>query len=63
MMEGNYNPEEAYGQSKTANMQMANQIERLYGKQGLHGLSIRPSGIAAGLQKTVGVAGVHAAYP
>jgi hypothetical protein len=29
-------------QSKTANIQMANQIERLYGSQGLHGYSVSP---------------------
>ena len=31
-----------YGQSKTANAYMANEIERRFGAQGLHGLSVRP---------------------
>ncbi|KAI1327356.1 NAD(P)-binding protein [Xylariaceae sp. FL0255] len=40
--EGAYDGWAAYGQSKTANIYMANQIERLYGAQGLHGLSASP---------------------
>ena len=32
----------AYGSSKTANIYMANEIERLYGSQGLHGYSVHP---------------------
>lgn len=63
MMDGTYNPQAAYGQSKTANIHMANQIERVYGHQGLHGLSLHPGGIATGLQKTFDMAGVLAAYP
>ncbi|TKA35863.1 hypothetical protein B0A54_12309 [Friedmanniomyces endolithicus] len=49
---GNYGQESkvksgiiAYGQSKTANIWMANEIERRYGAEGLHGLSIHPGGI------------------
>lgn len=45
-----YNPHLAYGQSKTANIYMANEIERRYGAKGLHGLSVMPGGIATGLQ-------------
>ncbi|KAH9835064.1 NAD(P)-binding protein [Teratosphaeria destructans] len=40
--EDTYNPAVAYGQSKTANIWMANQIERQYGSEGLHGLSTHP---------------------
>jgi NAD(P)-dependent dehydrogenase (short-subunit alcohol dehydrogenase family) len=42
---GEYNPMEAYGQSKTANIYMATSIERHYGSKGLHGLSAHPGGI------------------
>lgn len=45
-----YNPWKAYGQSKTANIYMANEIERRYGSRGLHGFSLHPGGIATGLQ-------------
>ena len=31
-----------YGQSKTANAYMANEIERQFGKEGLHGVSVHP---------------------
>jgi len=48
---GVYTPQIAYGQSKTANIYMANEIERRYGPKGLHGLSVHPGGIATGLQK------------
>lgn len=48
-----YSPWAAYGQSKTANIYMANEIERRYGKRGLHGLSLHPGGIMSGLQKHV----------
>ncbi|KAI8633716.1 NAD(P)-binding protein [Xylariaceae sp. FL1651] len=41
-LEGIYEGWSAYGQSKTANIYMANQIERLYGTQGLHGYSVSP---------------------
>ncbi|KAK3670624.1 hypothetical protein LTR78_009459 [Recurvomyces mirabilis] len=40
-----YNPGIAYGQTKTANIWMANEIERRYGGQGLHGLSVHPGNI------------------
>ena len=35
----------AYGQSKTANIWMANEIDRRYGAGGLHALSIHPGNI------------------
>ncbi|KAI0192890.1 hypothetical protein EV127DRAFT_335994 [Xylaria flabelliformis] len=41
----------AYGQSKLANVYMANEIERRYGSEGLHGWSIHPGGIRTGLQR------------
>ena len=50
---GNYTPWAGYGQSKTANIYMANEIENRYGAQGLHGLSLHPGGIWTGLQKFV----------
>ena len=45
-----YDPWLAYGQSKTANIYMANEIERRYGSQGLHALSVHPGSIRSGLQ-------------
>jgi NAD(P)-dependent dehydrogenase (short-subunit alcohol dehydrogenase family) len=45
-----YNKWTAYGQSKTANILMANEIERRYGGQGLHATSLMPGGIMTGLQ-------------
>ncbi|KAI0426658.1 hypothetical protein F5Y09DRAFT_333973 [Xylaria sp. FL1042] len=41
----------AYGQSKLANVYMANEIERRYGSQGLHAWSVHPGGIRTGLQR------------
>ncbi|KAI1211764.1 short-chain dehydrogenase [Annulohypoxylon truncatum] len=50
--EGEYDGWAAYGQSKTANIYMATQIERLYGAQGLHGFSLSPGSFASpNLQK------------
>ncbi|KAJ6190488.1 hypothetical protein N7519_000509 [Penicillium mononematosum] len=50
--EGNYNGWLAYGSSKTANIYMATQIERLYGAQGLHGYSLHPGAfMSPNLQK------------
>ncbi|KAL5333807.1 hypothetical protein BJX70DRAFT_45582 [Aspergillus crustosus] len=39
---GQYDAWKAYGQSKTANIWMANELERRYGAQGIHGLSVHP---------------------
>ncbi|KAI8624346.1 putative short-chain dehydrogenase [Xylariaceae sp. FL1651] len=50
-LEGTYDPPIAYAQSKTANILMANQIERLYGASGIHGLSVHPGCIVTNLQK------------
>lgn len=49
-LDGEYQPWVAYGQSKTAMIYMANQIERLYGAKGLHGSSLMPGGIFTDLQ-------------
>lgn len=49
--EGEYNPRTAYAQSKTANILMANHLDRLHGSQGLHGLSVHPGAILTGLQR------------
>ncbi|KAI1295945.1 putative short-chain dehydrogenase [Xylaria venustula] len=50
-LDGIYAPRLAYSQSKTANILMANQIERLYGPLGVHGLSVHPGCIITNLQK------------
>lgn len=47
---GDYSAWKAYGQSKTANIYMANEIDRRYGSKGLHALSLHPGGIMTGLQ-------------
>lgn len=52
-LEGEYEPWTSYGQSKTATIYMTSEIERKYGKQGLHGLSLMPGGIATELQRYV----------
>lgn len=46
---GTYSPFVAYAQSKTANIYMANYIERHYSKLGLHGIAVHPGGIWTGL--------------
>ena len=48
--DGSYNPWVGYGQAKTANIYMANEIEARFGPQGLHGFSLMPGGIMSGLQ-------------
>lgn len=50
---GCYDPWKAYGQSKTALVWMANEVERRYGTQGLHAFSLHPGGILSGLQQHV----------
>jgi NAD(P)-dependent dehydrogenase (short-subunit alcohol dehydrogenase family) len=44
-----WDPVLAYAQSKTANIYMANYIDRKYGGHGLHAWSIQPGGIASNL--------------
>lgn len=53
MLTGEYEPNRAYSHSKTANIWFANEIERKYGSQGLHALSLHPGGIWTGLQEHV----------
>ena len=43
----------AYGQSKTANIYMANEIDRRYGSRGLHAWSLHPGGIMTNLQQHI----------
>lgn len=50
---GNYNEWLSYGQSKTANIYMANEIERRYGAKGLHATSVHPGVIATGLMQFI----------
>lgn len=50
---GEYDPWVSYAQSKTANIYMANEIERRYGSRGLHATSLHPGGIATGLSKFI----------
>jgi hypothetical protein len=50
-LKGIYTPRLGYAQSKTANIYFSNQIERLYGSQGLHGLSSSPGAILSGAQR------------
>ncbi|KAF5693103.1 reductase [Fusarium denticulatum] len=46
-----YDPNVAYAQSKTANIYMANEIERRYGAQHLHATSVHPGIIHTGLTR------------
>ncbi|KAJ2977555.1 hypothetical protein NUW58_g7774 [Xylaria curta] len=48
-----YTPWGAYGQSKLAQIYMANYVDRHFGPLGLHALSLMPGGIMTGLQKYV----------
>ena len=45
-----YDPWQAYGQAKTAIIYLANEIERRYSSQGLHGISLHPGAIQSNLQ-------------
>ncbi|KAH6697479.1 WW domain-containing oxidoreductase [Plectosphaerella plurivora] len=46
-----YNEWAAYGQAKTANILFANEVEKRYGGQGLHALSLHPGIIMTGLSR------------
>lgn len=46
---GAYSPRKAYGQSKLAQIYMANYVDRVFGPRGLHALSVMPGGIATDL--------------
>jgi NAD(P)-dependent dehydrogenase (short-subunit alcohol dehydrogenase family) len=49
--QGCYDPWKAYGQSKTAMIWTANEIDRRFGSSGLHAFSLHPGNIVSGLQK------------
>lgn len=49
-----YDPLIAYGQSKTGNIYMANEIERRYGSRHLHATSVHPGVIHTGLARHMG---------
>jgi NAD(P)-dependent dehydrogenase (short-subunit alcohol dehydrogenase family) len=51
--EGAYDPSKAYGQSKLAQIHMANYVDRRFGSKGLHSLSLMPGGISTNLQKHI----------
>lgn len=51
-----YDPMKAYASSKGANIWAANEIDRRYGSQGLHALSLHPGAIKTGLQANHGKA-------
>lgn len=48
---GGYNHGLAYGNSKLANVYMANELDRRYGKKGLHATSLHPGAINTGLAR------------
>ncbi|KAJ3547409.1 hypothetical protein NM208_g1528 [Fusarium decemcellulare] len=48
-----YNPWIAYGQSKTANIYFAAEVERRYGSQGLHAIAVHPGIIYTNLAHSV----------
>jgi NAD(P)-dependent dehydrogenase (short-subunit alcohol dehydrogenase family) len=52
-LRGEYSPWIAYGQSKTANIWTANEIDRRFGNKGLHAFSLHPGAIATDLLKHV----------
>lgn len=50
-LEGTYNEWVSYGQSKTAALWTANEIDRRYGAKGLHAFGVHPGGIDTDLQR------------
>ncbi|KAF2847204.1 NAD(P)-binding protein [Plenodomus tracheiphilus IPT5] len=46
-----YDPSVAYGQSKTANIYLANEIERRFGSKNLHATSVHPGLVSTGLTR------------
>ena len=59
---GGYNPWVAYAQSKTANVYMANEIERRYGSARIHSTSLHPGSINTDLKKYIPLAQLEAAF-
>jgi NAD(P)-dependent dehydrogenase (short-subunit alcohol dehydrogenase family) len=51
---GEYHYLLAYGNSKLANVYMANELDRRYGQKGLHATSLHPGGINTNLSRYVG---------
>lgn len=49
-----YDAHSAYGASKTANIWMANEVERRYGSYHLHATSVHPGAVVSGLSRHVG---------
>ncbi|CAI7678994.1 unnamed protein product [Penicillium pancosmium] len=47
--DGKFEAMQAYGQSKTANLWTANEIERRYGSNGLHAFSVHPGAVTTNL--------------
>ncbi|CEI67817.1 hypothetical protein FVEN_g9617 [Fusarium venenatum] len=58
--EGSYEPWVAYGQSKSANIYMATEIDKRYGPMGVHALSLHPGTIATNLGQYVDPKAVEA---
>ncbi|KAF7545203.1 hypothetical protein G7Z17_g9348 [Cylindrodendrum hubeiense] len=52
-MTKSFDPWVAYGQSKTANIWMANYIDRVYGSRGVHAVSVHPGGALTALHQNV----------
>lgn len=52
-LDNEYEPWKAYGQSKTANIWTANEIERRFGSKDLHAFSLHPGAIATNLARHV----------
>lgn len=48
-----YHPWQSYGQSKTANIYFASQIEERYGKLGIHSVSLHPGFIRTPLERHI----------
>lgn len=46
-----YDPWYAYGSAKTANVWMANEVDRRYGAKGVHAFSVHPGGISTSLAR------------
>ncbi|CAG9983059.1 unnamed protein product [Clonostachys byssicola] len=52
-LEGEYDPWKSYGQSKTANLWTAREIEQRFGESGVHSWALHPGSIATELQRHV----------
>lgn len=48
-----YHPAKAYGASKTATLYLANSIDRRFGSQGIHALSVHPGAIRSNLHSHI----------